>query len=145
MILEKNYQTLYSSMMGHPDLRPQLVKVRTRKTRPQRNRKDEILGNLVLSLTSSWVSWAVNITDQTWDITPFRNRQNWWEPLPTTVRSIGPNDTVPKTVISYCQNRRLTWREMTVPWVCYKSTDLQTRWVLRTSIHFSFKENSQRY
>ena len=53
MILEKNYQTLYSSMMGRPNLRPQLVKVRTRKTRPQRNRKDEILGNLVLSLTSS--------------------------------------------------------------------------------------------
>ena len=102
-------------------------------------------GKLVLSLTSSWVSWAVNITDQTWDITPFPNRQNWWEPLPAMVRSIGPNDTVPKTVISYCQNRRLTWREMTVPWVCYKSTDLRTRWVFRTSIHFSFRERSQRY
>ena len=36
-------------MMGRPDLRPQLVKVRTRKTRPERNRKDKILGNLVLS------------------------------------------------------------------------------------------------
>ena len=106
------------------------------------SRQDEILVNLVLSLTSSWVSRAVNITDQTWDITPFRNRQNWWEPLPTTVRSIGPNDTVPKTVISYCQNHRLTWREMTVSWVCYKSTNLRTRWVFRTSIHFSFKEKS---
>ena len=63
-------------MMGHPDLRPQLVKVRMRKTRPEPNRKDEILGNLVLSLTSSCVSWVVNITDQTWDITPFHNRQN---------------------------------------------------------------------
>ena len=62
--------------MGRPDLQPQLMKVRTRKTHPESNRKDEILGNLVLSLTSSWVSWAVNITDQTWDITPFRNRQN---------------------------------------------------------------------
>ena len=75
MILEKNI-TLRSSMMGRLDLRPQLMKVRTRKTRPEPNRKDKILGNLVLSLTSSWVSWAVNITDQTWDITPFRNRQN---------------------------------------------------------------------
>ena len=63
-------------MMGRLDLRPQLMKVRTRKTRPEPNRKDKILGNLVLSLTSSWVSWAVNITDQTWDITPFHNRQN---------------------------------------------------------------------
>ena len=33
MILEK-ITTLYSSMMGPPDLRPQLMKVRTRKTRP---------------------------------------------------------------------------------------------------------------
>ena len=109
------------------------------------SRQDEILVNLVLSLTSSWVSRAVNITDQTWDITPFRNRQNWWEPLPTTGRSIGPNDTVPKTVISYCQNHRFTWREMTVPWECYKSTDLRTRSVFKTSIHFSFREKSQRY
>ena len=31
-----------SSMMGRPDLQPQPVKVRTRKTRPERNRKDEI-------------------------------------------------------------------------------------------------------
>ena len=30
------------SMMGHPDLQPQPVKVRTRKTRPERNMKDEI-------------------------------------------------------------------------------------------------------
>ena len=28
------------------------------------------------------------------------NRKNWWEPLPTTVRSIRPNDTVSKTVIT---------------------------------------------
>ena len=27
--------------------------------------QDEILDNLVLSITSSWVSWVVNITDQT--------------------------------------------------------------------------------
>ena len=40
-------------MMGRPDLRPQLVKVRTRKTRPEPKKKDKILGNLVLSLTSS--------------------------------------------------------------------------------------------
>ena len=52
-------------MMGRPDLQPQPVKVRTRKNRPERNRKDEILDNLVLSITSSWVSWVVNITDQT--------------------------------------------------------------------------------
>ena len=31
-----------SSMMGRPDLQPQLMKVWTRKTRPERNRKDEI-------------------------------------------------------------------------------------------------------
>ena len=31
-----------SSMMGRPDLQPQPVKVRMRKTRPERNRKDEI-------------------------------------------------------------------------------------------------------
>ena len=36
-------------MMGCPDLRPQLMKVRTRKTRPEPNRKDETLSNLVLS------------------------------------------------------------------------------------------------
>ena len=35
--------TLYSSMMGRPDLLPQPVKVRTRKTRPERNKKDEII------------------------------------------------------------------------------------------------------
>ena len=70
-----------------------------------------------------------------------RNRQNWWEPLPTTVRSIKPNDTVPKTVRSYFRNRRLTWREMTVSWVRYKSTDLRTRWGFRTSIHFSKTKN----
>ena len=35
--------TLYSSMMGRPDLQPQPVKVRTRKTRPERNRKDKII------------------------------------------------------------------------------------------------------
>ena len=34
--------TANSSMMGRPDLQPQPVKVRTRKTRPERNRKDEI-------------------------------------------------------------------------------------------------------
>ena len=45
--------TLYSSMMGRPDLQPQPVKVRTRKTHPERNRKDEILDNLVLSITLS--------------------------------------------------------------------------------------------
>ena len=55
MILGK-ITTLYSSMMGRPDLRPQLMKVRTRKTRPEPSRKDEILGNLVLSQTSSGVS-----------------------------------------------------------------------------------------
>ena len=59
----KKITTLYSFMMGRPDLQPQPVKVRTRKTRPERNRKDEILDNLVLSITSSWVSWVVNITD----------------------------------------------------------------------------------
>ena len=32
-----------SSMMGRPDLQLQPMKVRTRKTRPERNRKDEIL------------------------------------------------------------------------------------------------------
>ena len=32
-----------SSMMGRPDLQPQPVKVRTRRTCPERNRKDEIL------------------------------------------------------------------------------------------------------
>ena len=42
-----------SSMMGRPNLQPQPVKVRTRKTRPERNRKDEILDNLVLSIISS--------------------------------------------------------------------------------------------
>ena len=52
MILGK-ITTLYSSMMGRPDLRPQLMKVRTKKTRPEPSRKDEILGNLVLSQTSS--------------------------------------------------------------------------------------------
>ena len=36
-----------SSMMGRPDLELQPMKVRTRKTRPERNRKDEILDNLV--------------------------------------------------------------------------------------------------
>ena len=45
--------TLYSSMMGRPDLQPQPVKVRTRKTCPERHRKDEILDNLVLSITLS--------------------------------------------------------------------------------------------
>ena len=70
-----------------------------------------------------------------------RNRQNWCKPLPTTVRSIRPNDTVPKTVRRYFRNRRLTWRETTVPWVCYKSTDLRTRWWFRTSIHFSKTKN----
>ena len=59
-----------SSMMGRPDLQPQLVKVKTRKTRPGRNKKDEIWDNLVLSITSSWVSWMVNITIQTQGITP---------------------------------------------------------------------------
>ena len=34
--------TANSSMMGRPDLQPQPVKVRMRKTRPERNRKDEI-------------------------------------------------------------------------------------------------------
>ena len=34
--------TTDSSMMGRPDLQPQPVKVRSRKTRPERNRKDEI-------------------------------------------------------------------------------------------------------
>ena len=69
MMLEK-LPTPYSSMMGRHDLQLQPMKVRTRKTRPERNRKDEILDNLVLSITSSWVSWVVNITDQTQDITP---------------------------------------------------------------------------
>ena len=45
--------TVDSSMMGCPDLQPQPVKVRTRKTRPERHRKDEILDNLVLSITLS--------------------------------------------------------------------------------------------
>ena len=54
-----------SSMMGRPDLQPQPMKVRTRKTRPERNRKDEIWDNLILRITSSWVSWMVNITIQT--------------------------------------------------------------------------------
>ena len=58
------------------------------------------------------------------------------------VRSIRPNDTVPKTVRSYFRNRRLTWRETTVPWVRYKSTDLGTRWGFRTSIHFSEKRKT---
>ena len=31
----RKYTTLYSSMMGRPDLRPQPVKVRTRKTHPE--------------------------------------------------------------------------------------------------------------
>ena len=34
--------TAYSSMKGRPDLQSQPVKVRTRKTRPERNRKDKI-------------------------------------------------------------------------------------------------------
>ena len=34
--------TVDSSMMGCPDLQPQPVKVRTRKTRLERNRKDKI-------------------------------------------------------------------------------------------------------
>ena len=59
-----------SSMMGRPDLQPQPVKVKIRKTRPERNRKDEIWDNFVLSITSSWVSWMVNITVQTQGITP---------------------------------------------------------------------------
>ena len=29
-----------------------------------------------------------------------QNRQNWWESLPMTVRSIRPNDTISKTVIT---------------------------------------------
>ena len=49
----RKHTTLYSSMMDRPDLRPQPVKVRTRKTRPERNRKDEILDNLVLNISSS--------------------------------------------------------------------------------------------
>ena len=40
----------------------------------------------------------MNRTNQTLGITPFRNRQSWWEPLPTTVRWTWPNDTVLKTV-----------------------------------------------
>ena len=59
-----------SSMMGRPDLQPQPVKVWTRKTRPERNRKDEIWDNLVLGITSSWVSRMVNITVQTQGIMP---------------------------------------------------------------------------
>ena len=42
-----------SSMMGRLDQQLQPMKVRTRKTRPERNRKDEILDNLVLSIISS--------------------------------------------------------------------------------------------
>ena len=52
MILGK-ITTLYSSMMGRPDLRPQLMEDRTRKIRPEPSRKDEISGILVLSQTSS--------------------------------------------------------------------------------------------
>ena len=71
-------------------------------------------GNLVLSETGRTrfeiiSSWAESRPEQTvqstllFDIghhTPLRNRQNWWEPLPTTVRSIRPNNTVSKTVIT---------------------------------------------
>ena len=63
--------------------------------------------------------------------TSLRNRQNWWEPLPTTIRSIRPNDTVSKrygiknSYNDYFRNRWLTWREMIVPWECYKSIDLR--------------------
>ena len=42
-----------SSMTGRLDLQLQPMKVRTRKTRPERNRKDETLDNLVLNITSS--------------------------------------------------------------------------------------------
>ena len=69
--------------------------------------------------------------------TSLRNRQNWWESLPTTVRSIRPNDTVSKMVRyqkrygikdsynDYFWNCWLTWREMTVPWECYKNIDVR--------------------
>ena len=39
----RKIRTPNSSMMGRPDLQLQPMKVRTRKTRPERNRKDEIL------------------------------------------------------------------------------------------------------
>ena len=83
-----------SSMMGRPDQQLQPVKVRMRKTRPERNRKDEIWDNLVLSKLNSQ-----HYCSDTGHHASLRNRQNWWEPLPTTVRSIRPNNTVSKTVI----------------------------------------------
>ena len=115
--------TLDSSMMGRPDQQLQPVKVRTRKIRPERNRKDEIWDNLVLSKLNSQ-----RYCSNTGHHTSLHNRQNWREPLPMTVRSIRPNDTVSITVRGYFRNRRLTWRETTVLWVCYKSTDLQRRY-----------------
>ena len=50
MILGK-ITTLFSSMMGRPDLQPQHMKIRTRKTRPEPSRKDES-GILVLRTSS---------------------------------------------------------------------------------------------
>ena len=48
--------------------------------------------------------------------TSLRNRQNWWEPLPMTVRSIRPNDTISKAVIT----------------VTFKTVDLhEGRWLFR--------------
>ena len=74
--------------------------------------------------------------------TSLRNRQNWWEPLPTTIRSIRPNDTVSKrygiknSYNDYFRNRWLMWREMTVLWECYKSIDLRKGRYSNTSLTF---------
>ena len=64
--------------------------------------------------------------------TSLRNRQNWWEPLPTTVKSIRPNDTVSKTVITVTSEtvdlceRRWLFRGCAIKILIYEKVDIWT-------------------
>ena len=64
--------------------------------------------------------------------TLLRNRQNWWEPLPTTVRSIRSNDTVSKTVITVTSETvdlhegRWLFCGCAIKGLIYEKVDIQT-------------------